>query len=286
MKNAIVSLFNIVLKSGTVPTDWCTGIIIPLFKNKGSVDDVNNYRGITLLSVLGKLFTSALNSRLTTYLEGISALGEDQAGFREGYSTLNHIFVLHCLIDFYLQKNKRLYCAFVDYSKAFDLIDRSTLWIKLLGIGIKGKVINVIYNLYASAKSCVKKKNDLSQYFSCNVGVRQGDNLSPLLFATFLNDFESYVSQEYEGLSFVNRESTRVICDVLETGVYIFQIAPAMGGGRSIIFSKRTVTHGEDLLFWGKNASSGRKSILGKNTWSLREKIYFWKIISHSGGNL
>ena len=125
MKNAIVSLFNLVLKSGIVPSDWCIGIIIPLFKNKGDINDVNNYRGITLLSVLGKLFTSAINQRLTKFLEGISALGEDQAGFREGYSTLNHIFVLHCIIDFYLQKKKRLYCAFIDYSKAFDLINRS-----------------------------------------------------------------------------------------------------------------------------------------------------------------
>ena len=92
VKSAIVTLFNLVLKSGVVPSDWCIGMIIPFFKNKGSVDDVNNYRGITLLSVLGKFFTSALNSRLSAYL-GVSALGEDQAGFREGCSTLNHIFV-------------------------------------------------------------------------------------------------------------------------------------------------------------------------------------------------
>ena len=64
MKNAIVSLFNLVLKSGIVPSDWCIGIIIPLFKNKGDIN-VNNYRSITLLSVLGKLFTSAINQRLS-----------------------------------------------------------------------------------------------------------------------------------------------------------------------------------------------------------------------------
>ena len=213
MKNAIVSLFNLVLKSGIVPSDWCIGIIIPLFKNKGDINDVNNYRGITLLSVLGKLFTSAINQRLTKFLEGISALGEDQAGFREGYSTLNHIFVLHCIIDFYLQKKKRLYCAFIDYSKAFDLINRSTLWIKLLGIGVKGKIINVIYNLYDSAKSCVRKCNNLSDFFHCNVGVRQGENLSPLLFAIYLNDFESFVAQEYEGLTFLSSEASRLLGD-------------------------------------------------------------------------
>ena len=125
----------------------------------------------------------------------------------------NHIFVLHCIIDFYLQKKKRLYSAFIDYSKAFDLINRSTLWIKLLGIGVKGKIINVIYNLYDSAKSCVRKCNNLSDFFHCNVGVRQGENLSPLLFAIYLNDFESFIAQEYEGLTFLSSEASRLLGD-------------------------------------------------------------------------
>ena len=62
--NAIVKLFNIILQTGIVPEDWCIGIIIPLYKNKGSVNDVKNYRGINLLSILGKLFTSAIDLRV------------------------------------------------------------------------------------------------------------------------------------------------------------------------------------------------------------------------------
>ena len=65
----IVQLFNLVLNTGIVPTDWCIGIVVPLYKNKGSIDDPDNYRGITLLSCLGKLFTAAINARLTSYLE-------------------------------------------------------------------------------------------------------------------------------------------------------------------------------------------------------------------------
>ena len=65
----IVSLFNIILNTGRVPTQWYTGIILPLYKNKGSHDDPNNYRGITLLSCLGKLFTNIINNRLAQYLE-------------------------------------------------------------------------------------------------------------------------------------------------------------------------------------------------------------------------
>ena len=119
----IVDFFNVVLKSGVVPSDWCAGIIHPLYK-KGPANDPNNFRGITLLSVIGKLFTSCLNHRLSYYVESVGLLGEDQAGFRKGYSTTDHIFTLNSLVQLYLKNNKRLYCAFIDYAKAFDTIDR------------------------------------------------------------------------------------------------------------------------------------------------------------------
>ena len=80
-------LFNLVLNTGIVPTEWNVGIIIPLYKNKGATNDPNNYRGITLLSSIGKLFTSIINTRLTNYIDNTGLLGEDQAGFRSGYST-------------------------------------------------------------------------------------------------------------------------------------------------------------------------------------------------------
>ena len=81
----ITDFFNIVLNTGYVPTEWCLGIIHPLYKNKGPVTDPDNYRGITLLSCTSKLFTACLNQRLSTYVDD-NILGEEQAGFRKGYS--------------------------------------------------------------------------------------------------------------------------------------------------------------------------------------------------------
>ena len=127
----------------------------PIFKRKGSPDDPDNYRGITLLSCVAKLFTACVNKRLTDYIEGTGQLGEEQAGFREGYSTLDHTFVLHSLVNLYLHRRKRIYCLFVDYRKAFDLVDRSSLWTKLISHGINGNIVAVIYNMYNNAKSCV-----------------------------------------------------------------------------------------------------------------------------------
>ena len=101
-------------------------------------------------------------------------------------------------------EKKKLYCAFIDYQKAFDLVDRSCLWSKLLARNIKGKIMKLIFNLYQNTKACVKHNNKLSQSFNCNIGVRQGDNLSPLLFAIFINDFESFLSTKYQGLNSLN----------------------------------------------------------------------------------
>ena len=199
----IVKLFNLILRTGHVPEEWGIGLIVPIFKKKGSKSDPNNYRGITLLSCLGKLFTLCLNNRLAVFTATRGILGEEQAAFREGYSTLDHVFVLNELINMYLQKGKkkRLYCCFIDYQKAFDTIRRSALWGKIIKNGINGKILRVIYNMYQSAKSCIKQQSMKSGLFACNMGVRQGENLSPLLFSFFLNDFETALSAQYNGLT-------------------------------------------------------------------------------------
>ena len=200
MISLLTKYFNIILESGVIPKDSTLGAIIPIYKNKGNRNDPDNYRGITLLSCIGKFFTLLINARLTDFIETNNLLGEEQAGFRAEYSTLDHIFTLHCLIDIYLKNKKRLYCAFVDYRKAFDMVDRCSLWQKVLAMGINGKVLKVIQNMYANAKSCVQLNGNFSEYFSCNIGVRQGENLSPLLFSIFLNDLAEYLSKSSTGI--------------------------------------------------------------------------------------
>ena len=128
--NLFCKYFNVVLDTGFVPEDWCIGVIIPIYKNKGASDNPDNYRGITLLSCVGKLFTALLNKRLTCYLDCVGGIGDEQAGFRQDYSTVDHVFTLYSIIEMYLSQGKRLYCAFIDYKKAFDMVNRSYLWKK------------------------------------------------------------------------------------------------------------------------------------------------------------
>jgi hypothetical protein len=162
-----------------IPTCWTKGVIKPIFKKKGDRSNPENYRGITLLSCVGKLFTAVLNRRLEEFVNRHDIIGTEQAGFRARFSTMDHIFTMQCLIDLYLCKGKCLYVAFVDFKQAFDKIWRVGLCQKLLQTGINGKILCVIQNMYNEAKSCVQVGVKYSEFFPCSVGVRQGKNMSP-----------------------------------------------------------------------------------------------------------
>ena len=173
-----------------MPDHWCQSVIWPICKNKGDPNDPNNYRGISLLSCFGKLFTSCLNRRLAIFIENNNIVQAEQAGFKSDFSTIDHLFVLKSLADLYLSKRKRLYCCFVDYKKAFDTINRSTLWSKILASRISGKLFDIIKNMYEKAKSNVPvalTAEQQSDFFTYNIGVRQREKLSPLLFFIYLH---------------------------------------------------------------------------------------------------
>lgn len=146
-----------------------------------------------MISVLGKLFTRILNHRLSQWAEEYSVYIDGQAGFRSGCGTVDNIFVLHGLINHFINSGKKLYCGFVDFSKAFDYIVHDNLWFKLIKLGLRGKILNVIRSIYRNVKSRVKTNTGISDEFDCVLGVRQGECLSPFLFAMFINDLEDHL---------------------------------------------------------------------------------------------
>ena len=107
-----VKLFNIVFDSGIIPPVWLEGIIRPIYKNKGDIKNVENFLPITILRCLGKLFTSMLNNRLTEFVDKNNELSENQAGFRKGYGTTDHIFVLNSLIEIMKKTKKKTFLCF------------------------------------------------------------------------------------------------------------------------------------------------------------------------------
>ena len=185
-------VFNTVLTSGSFPKIWAKGYIVPIFKN-GSKDDPANYRGITIGSNLGKLFTKILNTRLEKYLCSRNIICPEQIGFSKGKRTTDHMFVLKILVDKYTQLGqKKLFSCFIDFKKAFDTVQHYGLLYKLRKAGISDHFYTVIKNMYQNTYLSVKVNNDFStNWFSSKTGVRQGDNLSPTLFKLFINEIPS-----------------------------------------------------------------------------------------------
>ncbi len=109
-----------------MPEDWRKAIIVPLYKGKGNREECNNYRGISLLIVPGKIYRRILNERMMKITD--KSVGDEQRGFRKGRGCVNQIFAMKILVKKYLEKDRRLFAAFMDLEKDYDRVDRKGLW--------------------------------------------------------------------------------------------------------------------------------------------------------------
>ena len=117
MMKIYLKLFNAVFNGGVIPESWTLGVIKPIYKNKGSPQNPENYRPISLLSCLGKLFTCIINNRLKKYADETNLINETQAGFRKNFSTADNIFILKSLIDIVQSNKKKMYCCLQTLNK-------------------------------------------------------------------------------------------------------------------------------------------------------------------------
>ena len=182
-------IFSMIMRTGIFPKSWTRLILCPIYKNKGSVTDPKNYRGIALLPVVGKIFTSILNKRLIRWAENGKKIDDRQAGFRRGYSTLDNIFILDTLMASYKKKKVTLYMAFVDYRDAFNKVSRNALMFKLNKMGVSSQFTKVLESMYSQGSFSVKISSEkVTESRPYTTGCYQGDNLSPTLFSLFVND--------------------------------------------------------------------------------------------------
>lgn len=194
----LVEIFDKLLSSGQVPESFRNGIIFPLYK-KGDCNVVSNYRGLTFLNAVAKIFSGLIYNRLEKWVEEHNLLNEYQAGFRKNYSTTDNIYVLGNIVKLQLKRPKqKVFAFFVDFKAAFDGIPRDALIYKLYNIGISSKIVKIIEQLYVETKGAVWNGSVVSDWFVTNSGVRQGCLLSPLLFALYLNDLHAALE---EGIS-------------------------------------------------------------------------------------
>ena len=172
-------LFEQIWNEEQLPADWKEGYLIKLPK-KGDLSICSNYRGIMLISVPGKVFSRILLNRMKGEVD--HKLRDQQAGFRKGRSCTDQIATLRIIIEQSAEWNSSLYVTFIDYEKAFDSVDRDTIWKLLRHYGVPNKIVNIIKSSYEGLNCKIIHGGQLTESFNVRTGVRQGCLLSPFLF--------------------------------------------------------------------------------------------------------
>ena len=187
-KKLLLKFFNICFKSGLSPFDWDRSDIKPIPKKDKDPQDPLNNRCITIMCCIAKIYSSVLNANLQAFLDSNEILVDEQNGFRASRSCIDNIFTLVTVLRNRKSQGKSTFLSFNDFKKAFDSVDRTLLLHKLSKIGIVGKIYNAISSLYKDPRSRVILNNMATDWFNCPLGVKQGDIISPTLFAIYIND--------------------------------------------------------------------------------------------------
>ena len=174
-----------ILRTKQIPNSWHEAKIVILFK-KGDPKDIKNYRPISLLSHSYKIFTRLLQTRIERTLDENQP--REQAGFRKGYSTTDHLQALNQIIEKSNKYNLPLCIGFIDYEKAFDTVEHFAIFEALRKTNVNETYINILQNIYNQATARVHLDKLVSTEFQIHRGVRQGDPLSPKLFTAVMEE--------------------------------------------------------------------------------------------------
>ena len=189
------------LRHGYVPKQFRFGYMVPIVKDQqGNLTDLSNYRGITISPLASKLFEHVLKNIFAEYL----TTSESQYGFKKNSSTVH---ALHCLkqtVNYFVNNGSRVFCAFLDASKAFDRIVHGGLFTKLIDRGLPIAFIDVIISWYDGLACRVKWDDAFSEWFFVTAGVRQGGVLSPDFYCIYVDDLISHLKSLQKGCYYLD----------------------------------------------------------------------------------
>ena len=203
-KKLLLNFFNICFSHGISPIDWDKSDIKPIPKKDKDPRDPLGNRCITIMCCIAKIYSSILNARVQAFLEKNQILVDEQNGFRASRSCIDHIFTLVTILRNRKSLGKSSFICFIDFKKAFDSVDRTLLLHKLSKIGIVGNIYYAISSLFKSPKSRVILNNFATDWFECPIGVKQGDIISPTLFAIYINDLATELNSSGFGVKVEN----------------------------------------------------------------------------------
>lgn len=192
-------MFNKVLEVRETPREW-RELKISYIPKKGSIEQLDQCRGIAIASNIGKIFARVMYKRLGRVVEREGMLGEIQNGFRPGRRVVDHVFTLSQVLEMARKRRKKVYMAFLDVRKAYDRVWREALWGKMEGLGFGGRFLDVLKALYSDVKCTLSLGEVEAGEAELNIGLKQGCVLSPILFALYLRELGEKVIESGKGV--------------------------------------------------------------------------------------
>src|SRR5678815_5721917 len=197
LKSLMLRFLNRCWEESRVPEGWGRSIIVPIYKGKGDAGNCKNYRGISLMDHMAKLYERILERKLRSKIE--PRLGEEQYGYRGGRSTTDLMFALRMIQKKTWEYNKKAYIAFIDLKKAFDSVPREKLWRVLeRDYEVDDRLIRAVRSTYVNSLSRRRTGYKNEEWFEVKTGVRQGSVLSPILFIAYLDTVIRGVKESLE----------------------------------------------------------------------------------------
>ncbi len=187
LSRPLARLYNLSMKRGIVPNDWKCANVVPVYKS-GDRSDPNNYRPISLLSIIGKVMESIVNDNVKKHLFGANLITKHQYGFRPKHSTFDHLTSATQTWENALNNGEEVRVAALDISRAFDTVWHKGLLTKLMSVGIGGCVYRWMRAFLQNRSIRVILDGQQSASAYINAGVPQGSILGPTLFLIFIND--------------------------------------------------------------------------------------------------